>query len=128
MRLWIACLAMLWTPQFALSQTSSQPLPLTEPEKRQILRQLIELEAAREQIRAYQDYVDRDRQADDRERANWQRALELEKQAAAIAVKERDLAEERAKFYETAYHALAKKPGFGCWMRRIFSLGIARCR
>ena len=128
MRLWIVLVVTLWTPLSALSQTPSQPLPLTEPEKRQILRQLIELEAAREQIRAYSDYVDRDRQADERERANWQRAVELEKQAAAIAVRERDLAEERAKFYEAAYRALAKKPGFGCWMKRIFSLGIARCR
>ena len=128
MRLWIAFLAISLTPLSVLSQTSSQPLPLTESEKRQILRQLYELESAREQIRAYQDYVARDREQDDRERQNWQRAVELEKQAAALAVKERDLAEERAKFYEAAYKAVTAKRGFGCTLKKIFSFGLARCR
>lgn len=102
--------------------------PLNEQEKRIVLRQLHELEAARAQIRAYQEYVDRDREADSRERLNCERAVELEKQAAAIAIKERNMAEERAKFYEAAYKSLAKKPGFGCILKKIFSLGLARCR
>lgn len=102
--------------------------PLNDGEKRAVLRYLYELEATRAQLSGYREYVSRDREADEREAKNWQRALELEKQATALAVRERDLAADQAKFYEAAYRSLAKKPGFGCWMKRVFSLGIARCR
>ena len=127
MRLWIALLAVSLTASSALSQTASPP-SLDDGTKRQVLRQLYELEAAREQLRAYQDYVARDREADDRERANWLKSLELEKKAVALALQEGRLAEERAQFYETAYRAVTKKRGIGCILKTIFTLGIARCR
>jgi hypothetical protein len=71
--------------------------------------------------------VSRETEQDAREKANADRALDLEKQATAIAQQERDLAQDRAIFFEAAYKALAKKPGVGCWIKRIFTLWIARC-
>lgn len=108
----------------ALSQQSSPPAPLTESEKRIILSQLYELEACRSQIAAQADFVSRDAAQDAREKASYERALELERQATVLAQKERDLANERAAFYEQAFKSVTKKPGFWCRIRRIFG---ARC-
>ena len=63
-----------------------------------------------------------------RERANSERALELERQSPAIAQKERDLAQERAELYESLYRSITKSPGIGCRILRIITLGIKRCR
>jgi hypothetical protein len=40
----------------------------------------------------------RDSEQDAREKANYERALELERQAAALARKERDLTQDKASF------------------------------
>lgn len=102
--------------------------PLTEGEKRQILRQLYELEAIRLEVRAYADYVPKEIKLDEAEREQWRKAVALERQATVIAIKEKEAAEERARFYKTAYDSISKKRGFGCTLKKIFSLGMARCR
>lgn len=109
-------------------QNSPAPVPLTEAEKRLILQQLFELRSCRSEVVAYQDFVKRETEADTRERDLAARALELEKQATALAQKERDLQKERADLYESLYKTITKKPGFGCVLKRIFSLGLARCQ
>lgn len=115
--------------QYAISQDNSQTArPLIEGEKRQVLDQLYELRACRNQVTTYDQALKSDRKLDEMERANYDRALELEKQATALAQKERDLEKEKAAFYEQAYKALTKKPGAWCSVKKIFTLGMARCR
>ena len=108
-----------------LSQDNS---PHTNEEKRQILGQLIELRSCREQVRTYDEFVSRDADQDKAEKANAERALELEKKATELAERERDLALEKAKLYEGLYRSIQKGPGWGCRLKRIFSFGLARCQ
>jgi hypothetical protein len=55
--------------------------PLNDGEKRQILGQLYELHSCRDEVRAYRDFVSRDTEQDSMEKANADRALDLERQA-----------------------------------------------
>jgi hypothetical protein len=108
-----------------MSQQDSSPL--SDNEKRQILGQLLELKSCRVEAATYEKYTEREHQQDAREKANYERSLELERQATAIAEKERDLNKDRAAFYEQAFKSVTKKPGVLCRLARFFTLGIARC-
>ena len=110
---------------FAQSQENS---PLTPEERRTILFQLYELRSCRAEVEALEAYIERDTEQDAREKANYERALELERQATRLTERERDLALEKAGLYEQLYRGLAKKPGFWCRISQVFTLGIARCR
>ncbi len=106
--------------------------PLSEQELHRILDQLWELAAARTQITALAAAIARDREQDERERANAARALELEKEATAVAqrerdvaIRERDLAADKAAFYEAAFKSATKKPSRWCSFKRIFG---SRCQ
>lgn len=113
-------------PQSARSQQNSQPL--STEEKRAVLLQLYELGTCRQTVLSYEDFIKRDREQDESERALSSRALELERQATALMAKERDLAAERATFYEQAFKSVTKGRSAGCWIAKVFTLGIARCR
>jgi hypothetical protein len=87
----------------------------------------MELKEARKEILAYQSYVERDSEQDIREKQLSERELAIERKATALAEKERDLYKDQASYYKAAYDALKKKPGFGCTLKKVFTLGIARC-
>lgn len=96
--------------------------PLSPEEKRQVLLQLHELQSLRETVGVYEQYVARDREQDAREKANYERSLQLEREATKLAT-------ERAEFYEQAFRSVTRKPGgFGCVLRTIFTLGLSRCK
>jgi hypothetical protein len=102
-------------------------LPLNPAEKRQILLELYELQACRGQVSSYEEFISREKEQDQRERDNWQRALDLERQATQLAQKERDLAAEKAAFYQQAFKSLTKRPGLGCRILAAITLGVHRC-
>ncbi len=108
-------------------QPSQAAPPLSSEEKRRILAQLYELQSCRGQVASYEEFVDREREQDQRERDNWQRSLELEKQATQLAQKERDLALEKAIFYEAQFKSVTKRPGLGCRVLAAITLGMHRC-
>jgi hypothetical protein len=110
---------------YGQSQPSSPPL--TEEERRLILSQLYELRSARQEIKIYEQYVSRDTEQDAKEKANTDRALELEKQATAIARQERDQQKEKATLYEQLYRSVTRGPGVGCRILRVITAGIHRC-
>ena len=112
---------------FAQIQQSSQPPPLNETEKRLVLRQLLELKSCRQETGSYKDYISRESDLSSKERANYERALDIEKQATALAQKERDLAQDKANFYEQAYRTVTKKPGKFCQVVKVITLGLAQC-
>lgn len=74
-----------------------------------------------------EEYISRDKEQDAREKANADRALDLERQATAIAQQERDLQKDKAALYEQLYRSVTKKPGVGCRILRVLTLGIHRC-
>ena len=128
MRRFFLSLILISTPLFAQSQQPSPAAPpLSSEEKRRILAQLYELQSCRSEVASYEDFVNREREQDAQERANWQRAVELEKQATALAQKERDLALEKAAFCEAQFKSLTKKPGLGCRVLAAITLGVHRC-
>lgn len=73
-------------------------------------------------------HIERDQEQDARERATWERALELERRATGLAEQERDLAREKAALYEDLYRGVTRGPGIGCRILRVLTLGIHRCR
>lgn len=101
--------------------------PLNPEEKRLILGQLYELKACRQEKAAQADFIGKESAQDEREKAISKRELDLEKQATKLAQDERDLALEKAKFYESLYRGITKGPGIGCRLARIITLGIVRC-
>ena len=126
MRRWFLLLILISTPLCARSQQSSPAL--NPAEKRTILLQLYELQSCRGQVVSYEEYAAREKEQDERERANWQRALELERQATQTAQKERDLQAERAAFYEQAFKSVTKKPGLACRSSSRVRCQLARSR
>ena len=126
MRKWLLFLTLTSTPLFGQSQQSS-PQALNPAEKRQILLQLYELQSCRGEVASYEEYAGREKDQAEQERANWQRALDLEKQATQLAERERDLHAERASFYEQAFKSVTKRPGLGCRILAAFTLGMHRC-
>lgn len=88
----------------------------------------MELEGCRATVVTYEEWIRREKEQDERERANMRRALELEQQATTLAQRETVIEKQRADFYEQAFRSVTKQPGFGCLLKRIFTLGFARCR
>jgi hypothetical protein len=120
-------LLLLLTSMPLFGQSAQNSPPLDDGEKRVILGQLYELKSCRQETATYRDYVSRETELDAQQKQNSDRALELEKQATALAQKERDLATDKANFFEQAYRAVNKKPGIGCRIIKALTLGIARC-
>jgi hypothetical protein len=102
--------------------------PLVDAEKRVVIVQLIKTASLAIQVAAYQDFVQKEQVQHDQEQLGNAKALEIEKQATSLAQKERDLQKERADMYEQLYKSVTKKPGVGCWIWRILTLGIHNCR
>ena len=117
MRLLILCLILSATPLSAQSLNNS---PLNDDELRLTHGYLLELQKCRKDFNRDEQYIQRESEMDVLEKANFARALELEKQATAQA-------KEQAEFYRAAYQALSKGPSLGCRVLRVFTLGIHRC-
>ena len=75
-----------------------------------------------------EEFLAREKEQDAKEKENAELALKLQQTATTLAQKERDLALEKSLFYENLYNSVTKKSkGIGCTLKRIFSLGFARC-
>lgn len=112
-------------PPFALAQ---EPQPLNESEKREILLRLEELRVLKMELEIERKYIERDQAQDQREQALLKKELGNEVRARELAEKELALAKEQAAHYRQAYEAVIKKGSIGCTIKKIFTLGIARCR
>ncbi len=126
-RLPLFLLLTLTAPCALYPQSSPPPPALTEAEKRRILSQLLELRSCLASVSAYEGFVAHETEQDAKEKVLAARALDLERQATALAQKERDLQKERADLYESLYRSVTRKPGLGCRILRVLSLGLARC-
>lgn len=101
--------------------------PLTPDEGRLVLGQLQELGTCRVETATQGDYIARDREQDAREKAIADRALEVERAAAAVERDRTAIAEQKAALYEQLYRSVTKGPGAGCRILRALTFGIYRC-
>lgn len=111
----------------AVCQQSLAPLSLDE--KRLIWEQLQELREARIKISAYEEFAaERERAAKLLEEA-YQQKLEAAREQLAALEERRKLAEEKSAFYRQSYESCCKKKrSKWCTAKRVFTLGLARCR
>lgn len=115
-------------PAIAVAQDHKPP-PLNESEKRTVLLQLYELEAVRAKVAAYEDWIKRETELYEREKIIQRQAIENERRATEIAIRERDLARDQAEFYKNLYESVTqKRGGIGCTLAKIFTLGLYRCK
>lgn len=101
--------------------------PLTNSELRETADNLLQGLADRDRLANLQEYVKKSQELTEREIQLSQKELELEKQRTSIAERERDAEKSRGDQLETALKVATKKPGFGCALRKIFTLGLGRC-
>lgn len=109
-------------------QQQPQSNVLSEPEKRLVLLQLYELEAARAKIAAYEEWIAKEQDLYAREKQLWQDKLDLSKKEVGLAEKERDLERDKAQFYQASYEAVTKKRGIGCFLKKVFTFGRSKCK
>jgi hypothetical protein len=90
---------------------------------------LRELQTTRPVVIGYEEYVQREKEQDQKERENWQGALDLQKERTALAEEREKLQKEKADLMESLYNACCKKKpgGFKCFLKRFFTAGLSRC-
>lgn len=127
---------MLFVVSPAVSQQSQPAPPLTEPELRVILDQLILCESAVILVKGYEKFVEESNARQELIKTEYAKSLELRsqevdlaKQATALMKERYDIAAERAKFFEDAYNLVTKKTGLRCRiLSAIFTLGMWSCK
>lgn len=130
----LALLALvLLGPSTAWAQVpSGGPAPLaaflSEDDKREVLLRLNELRLARLEIEMMRKFSERDEAQDKVDQELNQKRIENEAKAMSLLEQERDLWKDRANHFETAYNAVTKGSGWGCTVKKVLTLGIARCR
>jgi hypothetical protein len=109
-----------------------KPQPLTAIEKRTIGEQLIELDMQRAKVAEYKQAIADITLQKDEAIKICKDAIESEKKISEITIatlqKEIEIERKNAAFYKQMYETLLKKhASIGCVLKRIFTLGIARC-
>lgn len=100
---------------------------LDPAELRETATNLLELKAARERLRAIEEFADQSKALSERERAAAQRELDAERRLREIAERERDVERQRGDALEAIMKAQKKGPGFGCRIKRVLTVGLGRC-
>lgn len=79
-------------------------------------------------IKAYEDLIVREKAQDAKERELAEQRIQIEKDKVALAEKRADIERQRGDMFESLYNATSKKSGgFKCFLKRLFSAGLARC-
>jgi hypothetical protein len=120
------------TPSIAQDANVPQPpasvQPLSPEELRETLVNLLEGLADGERVIALNEFIKMQRELMDRERESLQRQIELEKELRGVVEKERNAERARGdQLDKLLSEALKKRGGFGCAMKKLFTIGIARC-
>ena len=108
------------------SQTPNRPLE--PPEIRQVIDFMIDLDSKNAQMQILQMQLDQEKAFEQRQNDLAAKELDLEKQAAALAQHQADIEKERADNYQSLFKEATKKiGGFGCSIKKIFTLGLGKC-
>ena len=87
-----------------------------------------ELGIQRSRGRLQEEYIAKDKDQDERERALSVREIAAEKQATALAQKEAALWKDQSQTWEAAYRSVTKKGGVKFTLCKVFTLGLGHCR
>lgn len=113
-----------WTQSIENNQDSQI---LSENDLRRILIRLYDLGAAKEEIKALTIALEQMQYLMVQERSLASRQIMSERDRTEIANERLALEREKAKVYQEAYEALTRRRGVGCWFKKVFTFGIARC-
>lgn len=115
----------LCSPISAQAPPNNQPLSTSE--LREVANDLIELKASRDRLKALEEYISTLKSLQDRERDLSQRELEMEKRLIAVIERERDAERNRGDQLQAALNLRNRRPGFGCVLKKIVTIGLGRC-
>lgn len=102
-------------------------LPLSDAELREVLKRLYDLGSAWSEVDALRSGIRQVDQLTIREREIHQRELDNEKRATELMERDRDQIARERDFYKAKAEIINKSPGLGCVLKKIFTLGLARC-
>lgn len=123
-RLLVSCLLSFAISTRAIGQDAS---PLSNDELRETAENLIEGLANRERVAAQAEILRQMEALAERTEAVHLKELEAEQRLRAIAERERDEERRRGDELDRLLTAVTRKPGFGCVLKKVFTLGLARC-
>lgn len=92
------------------------------------LERLVELEYAWQELATLRETINILQQLRTEEARIGGLSVGLEQQRTAIATDRAKLLEEQRDFYRTLYESSRPGRGLGCRLKKIFTLGLARCR
>ena len=102
---------------------------LNSEELKQIGYRLVELKVYRAQVAALKEALEKDAEVDKRNEELHKREIELYKREIELKDEEIRTLRTAMEFYENAYDVTRKKGiSFGCVMKKIFTLGIGKCK
>ncbi len=130
-----ACLLMLWTVGFVPllnAQESPTPnlpesAPLSEAEKRETVLFIEKFSLQVEAERILREALKHEREFAERERELARREIDAEKRRAELAEKEAADQKERADTYARNFKEATKGRGFGCVLKKVFTIGLGTC-
>lgn len=95
--------------------------PLSADELRQVLVRLVSCKSCEDQVAAYEEFIVKEKDL-------CERRLEVERNNTASTAKELEVALREVEMWKSLYETVKRRPvTAGCWLKRIFSLGIHRC-
>jgi len=108
---------------------NSSRLTLNDNELKQIGYRLVELKIYRAQVSALKDALAKDEKADAKAEELRVKEVALYKREIELRDREIRLLARAMEFYESAYDTTRKKGiSFGCVVKKIFTLGISKCK
>ena len=124
---WIAVTAMLSSGQELPIPSSPVFAHLSPNEIREGILYIEKFSLAVETEALLRDALKRERELAERDTHIFLQRLELEQAKTELAVKEATLEKARGDFYKDALDRLTRGRGAGCWVKKIFTLGLAKC-
>jgi hypothetical protein len=105
--------------------------PLSENEKRQILELLLKYEALENsrasQLKACTDTVNGLNVLIEKEKNSYELSIKTAEDKNKLSEEKATAEKERGDKYEKLFKDVTKGKGWGCFFKRIFTLGLARC-
>jgi hypothetical protein len=102
-------------------------MPLSASELRETANNLLTGLAAIDRAKTLQDYIDKLNDLSMREATLHAQQLDVQRQLIDIANRERDVEKSRGDQFDTAIKSLTRKRSFGCSLKKLFTIGLARC-
>jgi hypothetical protein len=101
---------------------------LAESESRKVLEQLTELSYRRTQVTQLESYIEIDKKNDLIAVDTCTAEIKAKEDTLSICTQEKNVAMDKAKFFEDAYNIITKKPSWKCRLLHWLSFGTHVCK